>query len=170
MTYRRRHSTDPELTELELAVLATVLNVQMYADATWAVGLSGPDRAAARRMLRKVNRTHWRVDARTTAEEGTTAGHPAAGQPFVVAEATPFGGPGVLPGYVVGECGHRVARSEWAAGSRVCERCPARSAEEEMLRTIADLASELAPETVAALTAILRPPAPADGEGLPDNA
>lgn len=28
------------------------------------------------------------------------------------------------PGYVVGRCEHRVARSEWAAGLRVCERCP----------------------------------------------
>jgi hypothetical protein len=28
------------------------------------------------------------------------------------------------PGYVVGECGHRVAASEWRAGFRVCERCP----------------------------------------------
>ena len=29
------------------------------------------------------------------------------------------------PGYVVGECGHRVAGSEWRVGFRVCERCPA---------------------------------------------
>ena len=29
------------------------------------------------------------------------------------------------PGYRVGECGHRVAGSEWAAGYRVCEHCPA---------------------------------------------
>jgi hypothetical protein len=28
-------------------------------------------------------------------------------------------------GYVVGECGHRVAKSEWRAGFRVCERCGA---------------------------------------------
>ncbi|MEU8362360.1 hypothetical protein AB0C27_40710 [Nonomuraea sp. NPDC048882] len=28
------------------------------------------------------------------------------------------------PGYVVGECEHRVAVSEWRAGFRVCERCP----------------------------------------------
>jgi hypothetical protein len=28
------------------------------------------------------------------------------------------------PGYVVGHCEHRVARSEWRAGFRVCERCP----------------------------------------------
>lgn len=27
-------------------------------------------------------------------------------------------------GYVVGECGHRVARQEWRAGFRTCERCP----------------------------------------------
>jgi hypothetical protein len=26
-------------------------------------------------------------------------------------------------GYVVGECGHRVAGSEWRAGFRNCERC-----------------------------------------------
>lgn len=29
-----------------------------------------------------------------------------------------------LSGYRVGECGHRVASQEWAAGFRVCERCP----------------------------------------------
>ncbi|WP_242892647.1 hypothetical protein [Actinomadura litoris] len=27
------------------------------------------------------------------------------------------------PGYVVGECGHRVAASEWRSGFRTCERC-----------------------------------------------
>jgi len=26
-------------------------------------------------------------------------------------------------GYVVAQCGHRIARSEWAAGFRNCERC-----------------------------------------------
>lgn len=30
--------------------------------------------------------------------------------------------PGV-PGYVVGTCEHRVAKSEWRAGFRTCERC-----------------------------------------------
>jgi len=29
-----------------------------------------------------------------------------------------------MTGYVVGECGHRVAGSEWRAGFRTCERCP----------------------------------------------
>jgi hypothetical protein len=29
-----------------------------------------------------------------------------------------------MPGYVVGECLHRVAASEWRAGFRQCERCP----------------------------------------------
>lgn len=29
------------------------------------------------------------------------------------------------PGYVVGQCEHRVAMSEWRVGFRVCERCPA---------------------------------------------
>lgn len=29
------------------------------------------------------------------------------------------------PGFVVGLCGHRVARSEWRAGFRLCERCVA---------------------------------------------
>jgi hypothetical protein len=33
-----------------------------------------------------------------------------------------------MPGYVVGECGHRVAASEWRAGCRTCERCPAQQA------------------------------------------
>ncbi len=43
---------------------------------------------------------------------------PDAGQPFFNAETGP------IPGYVVGECGHRVAQSEWDAGFRTCERCP----------------------------------------------
>lgn len=29
----------------------------------------------------------------------------------------------LVPGYVVGRCGHRVAQSEWEAGFDVCERC-----------------------------------------------
>jgi excisionase family DNA binding protein len=33
-------------------------------------------------------------------------------------------GTGPVPGYVAGLCGHRVARSEWRAGCRTCERCP----------------------------------------------
>lgn len=32
---------------------------------------------------------------------------------------------GARPGFVAGECGHAVAESEWRAGFRVCERCPA---------------------------------------------
>jgi hypothetical protein len=30
---------------------------------------------------------------------------------------------GGMAGFVVGECGHRVAGSEWRAGFRNCERC-----------------------------------------------
>ena len=30
---------------------------------------------------------------------------------------------GGMTGFVVGECGHRVAGSEWRAGFRNCERC-----------------------------------------------
>jgi hypothetical protein len=37
-----------------------------------------------------------------------------------------------MPGYVVGECGHRVAGSEWRAGFRNCERCgPGYEADED---------------------------------------
>jgi hypothetical protein len=32
---------------------------------------------------------------------------------------------GGMTGFVVGECGHRLAGSEWAAGFRNCERCGA---------------------------------------------
>lgn len=32
--------------------------------------------------------------------------------------------PEMLTGFVVGDCGHRVAGSEWRAGFRTCERCP----------------------------------------------
>lgn len=31
---------------------------------------------------------------------------------------------GMLQGFVVGHCGHRVAQTEWRAGFRVCEHCP----------------------------------------------
>ncbi len=34
-------------------------------------------------------------------------------------------GAGPMTGYVAGHCGHRVAESEWRAGYRNCERCPA---------------------------------------------
>jgi hypothetical protein len=44
--------------------------------------------------------------------------HPAAGEPFINEEI------GARPGFVVGECGHAVAESEWRAGFRTCERCP----------------------------------------------
>lgn len=30
---------------------------------------------------------------------------------------------GGMTGFVVGECGHRLAGSEWRAGFRNCERC-----------------------------------------------
>lgn len=43
--------------------------------------------------------------------------------------AVPFVNPDLpaelAAGFVVGRCGHRVARSEWMAGFRVCERCTA---------------------------------------------
>jgi hypothetical protein len=39
----------------------------------------------------------------------------------VVPAGEPF--PGFGDGYVTGLCGHRVARSEWAAGYRACEHC-----------------------------------------------
>lgn len=32
-------------------------------------------------------------------------------------------GNGIVPGYVAGKCGHRVAQSEWEAGFETCERC-----------------------------------------------
>lgn len=44
-----------------------------------------------------------------------------AGDPF----HNPALPPELLVGFVVGECGHRVAGSEWRAGYRTCERCPA---------------------------------------------
>lgn len=44
-----------------------------------------------------------------------------AGEPF----QHPNLPPEVLQGFVIGECGHRVAGSEFRAGMRTCERCPA---------------------------------------------
>jgi len=41
-------------------------------------------------------------------------------------DPVPFVGPhGPVPGFVTGLCGHRMAGSEWRAGFRTCERCPA---------------------------------------------
>jgi hypothetical protein len=73
-----------------------------------------------------------RAGAVTTFPRGADAGHIAedvarqaelkkeqgwiAGEPF-----NP--GTGVVPGFVVGTCGHRVAQSEWAAGFQKCEHC-----------------------------------------------
>lgn len=45
----------------------------------------------------------------------TSTGEP---RPFV----DPENGPRI--GYVVGTCEHAVARQEWDAGMRSCERCP----------------------------------------------
>jgi hypothetical protein len=50
--------------------------------------------------------------------DGRLTPHRDAGKPF---DAGPEHG-GVLAGYVVGWCGHRVLRSDWQAGFRVCER------------------------------------------------
>jgi hypothetical protein len=53
------------------------------------------------------------------------------------------------PSYVVGNCGHRVAGSEWRAGYRVCERCPSEAAMAEQLLT-ADEMSEAIRDTDSA--------------------
>ena len=54
---------------------------------------------------------------RKAAREVLDAVEPEAGEPFRLPDGQ------VLDGYVAGECGHRVARSEWNAGFRKCERC-----------------------------------------------
>lgn len=41
-----------------------------------------------------------------------------------VGSKIPAGKNGGMEGFVVGECGHRVASQEWRAGFRTCERCP----------------------------------------------
>lgn len=55
------------------------------------------------------------------------AGHPIAVGYAADAEVQ-FSNPDLPPdlqaGFVVGHCGHRVARSEWRVGLRTCERCP----------------------------------------------
>jgi hypothetical protein len=38
---------------------------------------------------------------------------------------------GGMTGFVVGECGHRVAGSEWQAGFRTCERCSSSDPDDE---------------------------------------
>jgi hypothetical protein len=73
---------------------------------------------------------NWRRDPhKNQAEENPV--YPSPGSPIA----------GQL-GYVVGICGHRVARSEWCAGFRLCERCVAVREEPESAG-IADL-----PETL----------------------
>ncbi len=62
-------------------------------------------------------------------DQGSKASHthdPDEPVPFKMADPGPYphDGNGTLLGYVAGWCGHKVARSEWRAGSRVCERCP----------------------------------------------
>lgn len=52
------------------------------------------------------------------------------------------------PGYVVAACRHRLARSEWLAGMRTCERCPAEQGDALMIpidldRFLADVGAEL---------------------------
>ena len=49
---------------------------------------------------------------------GATADEPVA---FVNPDLPPE----LTAGFVVGHCGHRVAATEWNAGYRYCERCPA---------------------------------------------
>lgn len=54
-------------------------------------------------------------------DEGSDAGD---GVPHSWKPGDPFNdGSGIVEGYVVGKCGHRVAQSEWAAGFEHCERC-----------------------------------------------
>lgn len=49
---------------------------------------------------------------------------------------------GARPGYVAGQCGHAVALSEWQAGFRVCERCPAPAADDERDVDVDDLCDD----------------------------
>jgi hypothetical protein len=68
---------------------------------------------------RLADRAHARISAGLTSADV----HQAWPDPDT---AVPFVGPdGPIPGYVAGHCGHRVAASEWRAGFRTCERCPA---------------------------------------------
>lgn len=57
-------------------------------------------------------------------EDGETCNLPAE-DPIHTGRVYPAYGSAIpdQPGYVVGLCTHRVARSEWSAGFRVCERC-----------------------------------------------
>jgi hypothetical protein len=59
------------------------------------------------------------VSAVVAAREAPAAAHDAL--PVYPAPGSAIPG---QPGFVVGECEHRVAGSEWRAGFRTCERCP----------------------------------------------
>jgi hypothetical protein len=53
--------------------------------------------------------------------------------------STPFDpGTGPQVGYVAGDCGHRVAVSEWNVGLRTCERCPGRAGGADLIAAVDD--------------------------------
>lgn len=75
-----------------------------------AAALAG-EQDAAEAVAEALAESQWLNDGMTVTVLGA--------EPFPVGE--PF--PGSEEGYVTGLCAHRVARSEWAAGFRVCEHC-----------------------------------------------
>lgn len=121
---------------LEAPIIATVNVVDV---AQHAVKIYGSEEAAAAMLPPGVEfvRNDYRFEmdhagSTTSFNRGATAEHVAdyalrdqrhrfeAGW----APGDPFNpGTGVVAGYVVGQCRHRVAESEWAAGFVKCERC-----------------------------------------------
>jgi len=81
--------------------------------------------------------------------------------------STPFDpGTGPQVGYVAGDCGHRVAVSEWKAGMRNCENCPGRAGGEDLLADAEDDRRRRA----AGLTACAVCGAPLDDDNCDDSA
>jgi hypothetical protein len=120
---------------LEAPIIATVDVVDV---AQHAVTMYGSEEAAAAVLPPGVEFLKHDYRFELSRNGGTTSFHRGATADDIAAYAQreqrhreqgwapgdPFNpGTGVMPGYVVGECSHRVAQSEWAAGFRKCERC-----------------------------------------------
>lgn len=95
----------------------------------------GCAREDVKKLIGEIDRLNGRIAAALRMLEGDDASDRAVfravlqetlkGEPVYPAPGSAI--PDML-GYVVGQCTHRVAASEWRAGFRVCERCPSREA------------------------------------------
>jgi hypothetical protein len=142
--YHARADLPPEQCPVDLtAALALAADLDMHSDAAAipepgahadAVLLlarhvlgAGPQTETAPWALNQL--TNWQDEPGRTVEQVTAALRAAAAEPAIgVGYPVPGSAIPDKPGYVVGECGHRVAGQEWRNGFRTCERCPSQQA------------------------------------------